>query len=239
MISEFTPHFAPVVVLLFLGAVLLSAVCLIVFLYGAVRKSQRLAATAVTSLTVVLAGYALLLFGFSIASREIVLPVGGWKYFCEIDCHIANSISAVQTAGSSADSENQAAPGKKFIFVNVKTWFDPATISSRRGNGPLTPNPRRVMLLDQEGHSYSPSHAENVSIAFTQPLLPGESSISTVTFEVPSAIAPLRLLIAESAPETHLLIGHENSPLHKKIYFALDSLSIRNADTPLQPALDR
>jgi hypothetical protein len=223
MTSEFTPHFAPVIVLLFLGTILLAAVCLITFLYGAIRKSQHIATTGKISLTVVLAGYALLLLGFSLVSHEMVLPVGSWKYFCEIDCHIANSIAGVHTAEDAL--AKQAAPDKKFVVVEVKTWFDPATISTHRGNSPLTPNPRRVLLLDQEGHFYSPLRAESASAALSQPLQPGDSYISDFTFEVPTKTTATRLLIAEDAPETHLLIGHENSPLHKKIYLALEPAS--------------
>jgi hypothetical protein len=33
----------------------------------------------------------------------------------------------------------------------------------------------------------------------------------------------LRLLITEDDPETRLMIGHENSLLHKRIYFDVDS----------------
>ena len=39
--SEFTPHFAPIVVMAFLGAVFAITGSLIVFLYGALRRSRR------------------------------------------------------------------------------------------------------------------------------------------------------------------------------------------------------
>jgi hypothetical protein len=40
---------------------------------------------------------------------------------------------------------------------------------------------------------------------------------------VPKDARGLRLLISEDDAETRLVIGHENSLLHKKIYFGVDS----------------
>jgi hypothetical protein len=96
--SEFTPHFAPVVVLLFLGTALLTGFSFLVLFYGAVRTSSfflKLGASAVFTIVI---GYLILLVGVSFASTEKVLPAGGWKYFCEIDCHIAYSVIGAQTA---------------------------------------------------------------------------------------------------------------------------------------------
>jgi hypothetical protein len=113
----------------------------------------------------------------------------------------------------------------------VKTWFDGSTISARRGNGPLTPNPRKVVLVDDIGRSFSLSVESqavlvcygSISTPLTQALRPGESYTSDFLFDVPKDARGLRLLIAEDDPESRLVIGHENSLLHKKIYFAVDS----------------
>jgi len=40
-----------------------------------------------------------------------------------------------------------------FVIVRVKTWFDERTISVHRGNGLLTPNARKVILVDNKGKS--------------------------------------------------------------------------------------
>jgi hypothetical protein len=42
-------------------------------------------------------------------------------------------------------------------------------------------------------------------------------------FDVLKDARGLRLLITEDDPETRLVIGHENSLLHKKIYFGIDA----------------
>jgi hypothetical protein len=41
-------------------------------------------------------------------------------------------------------------------------------------------------------------------------------------FDVSKDSRGLRLLVTEDTPETRLVVGHENSLLHKKIYFGLD-----------------
>ncbi len=61
------------------------------------------------------------------------------------------------------------------------------------------------------------------STPLTEPLRPGESYTTDFVFDVPKDAQGLRLLITEDCPETHFVIGHENSLLHKKIYFGVDS----------------
>ena len=53
------------------------------------------------------------------------------------------------------------------------------------------------------------------------PLRPGESYTTEVAFDLPADAKPATLLVNEAAWETHLVIGHENSPLHNKIRFQL------------------
>jgi hypothetical protein len=229
--SEFTPHLAPFVVLLFLGTVLLIGASFFVLFYGVVRRSSFFAKAGGGAALAIAAGYFILLTGVSFASTEKVLPPGGWKYFCEIDCHIAYSLAGVQTAAALGTEMQQVVAHGKFVVVRVKTWFDERTISAHRGNGPLTPNQRRVLLVDDRGQSFAPSPDGQItfaqingpSTALTQPLRPGESYITDFVFDVPRDAQKLRLLITEDDPETRLVIGHENSLLHKKVYFAVDS----------------
>ena len=230
--SASTPHFAPVVVLLFLGTIFLLAVGLLVLFYGAVRRSPFFAKLGAGAVSTIAAGYFLLLGGVSLASSEETLPPDGWKYFCEIDCHIAYSLAGAQTAGALGPEMQQTLAKGKFVLLRVKSWFDERTISPRRGNGPLTPNRRKVLLLDDTGRSYAPLAAAEADFArlghrstpLTAALRPGESYTTDLVFDVPKDARGLRLLITEDDPETHFVIGHENSFLHKKIYFDVDAL---------------
>jgi len=229
--SEFTPHFAPVVVLLFLGTALIVGVSFLVLFYGAVKRSSFFASVGAGAVFTIVAGYLILLVGVSFASTEKVLPAGGWKYFCEIDCHIAYSVIGAQTAEALGPEMQQAAAHGKFIIVRMKTWFDERTISAHRGNGPLTPNARKIALVDDTGRRFQLSpegqaafaRLGNASTPLSAALRPGESYTTDFVFDVPREVRNLRLLITEDDVETRLVVGHENSLLHKKIYFSLDS----------------
>jgi hypothetical protein len=229
--SEFTPHFAPIVVLLFLGTALLLGASFLLLFYGAARRSSSFARLGVGAVLTIAAGYLLILTGVSFASSEKVLPAGGWKYFCEIDCHLAYSLLGAQTAAALGPEKQQISARGKFLVVRVKTWFDERTISAHRGNGPLTPNGRKVVLVDDTGRSFLSSAESQAALAglgnsstpITEPLRPGESYTTDFVFDVPKDVRGLRLLVTEDDPETRLVIGHENSLLHKKIYFGVDS----------------
>src|SRR6267143_1840561 len=229
--SEFVPHYAPVVVLLFLGTVLLIGASFLVLFYGAVRRSSFFARLGGFAALTIAAGYFILLSGVSFASTEEILPPGGWKYFCEIDCHHAYSLIGARTAAALGPEMQQASAQGEFVVARVKTWFDERTISAHRGNGPLTPNGRKVILVDDVGRSFAPWPEGQAAFArligFSTPLTtrlrPGEFYTTDFVFDVPKDANGLRLLITEDDPETHLVIGHENSFLHKKIYFGVDS----------------
>ncbi|HEV2064075.1 MAG TPA: hypothetical protein VGS00_05955, partial [Thermoanaerobaculia bacterium] len=55
----------------------------------------------------------------------------------------------------------------------------------------------------------------------TKALRPGESYETTLVFDLPDGAANLRLFLGDPLGVENLLIGHENSPMHGKIYFAL------------------
>jgi hypothetical protein len=229
--SEFMPHFAPIVVLLFLGTLFLIGISFLVLLYGVVRRSSFLAKIGAAAAFTVAIGYLLLLSGVSVASSEKTLSAGDWKYFCEIDCHLAYSLIGTQTTAELGPEMRQVSAHGKFVVVRVKTWFDEHTISAHRGNGPLTPNRRKILLADDMGRSFAPSAEGEMAFArisgsstpLTQPLRPGESYTTDFVFDLPKEAHGLRLLITEDDPETRVVIGHENSLMHKKIYFNVDS----------------
>lgn len=231
--SASTPHFAAIVVLLFLGTIFILGISVLVLFYGAVRRSAFFARVGAGAFITIAAGYFLLLSVVSLASSEETLPPEGQKYFCELDCHLAYSLVSAQTAAALGPEMQQTSAHGKFVILRVKTWFDERTISAQRGNGPLTPNRRKVLLVDDTGQTYGPSAEAAAAFArvgesstpFTQALRPGESYTTDLVFDVPSDARGLRLLIAEDDPETRFVVGHENSLLHKKIYFDVDAAS--------------
>jgi hypothetical protein len=238
--NGFMPHFAPFVVLAFLGTLFLLGLSALVLVYAAGRRSFHLAKAGAICFVAVLSGYSLLLSGASMLSREILLPPGGWKYFCEIDCHIAYSVTGVQTASTLGPELQQTAVHGKFVVVRLKIWFDEHSISAHRGSGLLTPNARRVLLVDDAGRTFSPSTegagalrlGSNAEAQLSQPLRPGESHITTLVFDVPRDARDLRLLVTDADWISRLLIGHENSPLHGNIYLGLEGAPASVASYP-------
>ncbi len=202
----------PFALLLFLataGAVGASALAAIGFAMIGRRRSATLSAAAGGALA---AGYAAALLVVGAGSEEEVLPVGRAKVFCEIDCHLAYTVRPARA--------EPLADGTRYTIV-VRTLFDVETIAARRDDRALFPNPRRVRLVDATGQEWSA--AARAGTPIDTPLRPGESYESTFVFDVPEGVRATRLAITEATPVTRLLIGHENSPLHRKTLLALDS----------------
>jgi hypothetical protein len=229
MQSIFMPEHSAFTVLAFIGTglVLFLLSLVLLFALGTRRTvlANRLVAVALTGGTAYLA--ALLFFSFT--SREENLRKGDRKYFCEIDCHLAYSLEeASRTKVLGVPPQTAAARGS-FLVVTVRTWFDPTTIASFRGNGPLKPNPRAVFVVDDSSHRYEVSPAgqkaleesRGPSTPLTRVLRPGEAYTTTFVFDLPDGVRRPRLFLGDPAGIEALLIGHENSLFHRKVYFEL------------------
>jgi len=222
-----TPRFAHLVVLIFLGTAFCLALGTVVLLYAAARRRSLLALTSLAALGGLLLSYFGVLVGVSLASPEKTLPVGCWKYFCEIDCHIAYSVQNSYSGATLGPESSPAVAKGMFIVVKLETWFDPNSISKFRGDGPLSPGPRRVFLVDNAGRLFEPWHRGATAplesgTPLTTALRPGQSYSTNLVFDVPNGSASYRLLITTEADAiSKLVIDDENSLLHRKIYLAL------------------
>jgi len=203
----------PFAVLLFMGAVLTALTLAALYLFARISKRAplaRLSSRAFLGGVVIYLG--LILMG-SLTSHGRVLAPGEEKHICEIDCHLAYSVTA-----ATAES---VGGGLVRHVVTVKVRFDEATISERRSRtAPLSPNNRYVALVDDQGHEY-PGSAEGLM----KQLIPGESYTTDIAFEVPQKATGLRLVLRNADPETTLIVGHENSLLHRTTTFALAKAS--------------
>jgi hypothetical protein len=203
---------APLAVLGFLaagGGMVLIGLSIIVAYF--VRKPKF--ATQLMKLTGTAAViYLGLLSGFSLASRDTTLVPGEEKYFCEIDCHLAYTILDTKTLPEAA--------AVRYI-VTLRTRFDESTISSHRPkDAPLLPSPRTVLVIDGRGNPYAPLSIDGTPLLAS--LIPGQSYTTELQFMLPRNINGLRLLISTTpAWPDYLLIGDENSWLHKKTYFRI------------------
>jgi hypothetical protein len=208
---------APLSALALVGMLALLMLSLILSIgFALARKRKALKATAAIALIAV-AGYCAAVLVFSVASETVVLRSGEEKYFCEIDCHLAYS---VVSAGYEPDPE---VAGDTRLVVQLETRFDPTTISRHRGNGPLTPSPREVVIVDAAGHVYRPAEIQGRSLL--TPLRPGEAYRTRLIFEVQAMAAhPLLWLHTKADAPEWMMIGNELSPLHRKVFFQLSFL---------------
>ena len=111
--------------------------------------------------------YITLLVGGGMLSRGRILPLNAEKYFCELDCHLAYSVTDVRESDSLGTAEDGLRPNGRFWLVTVRTWFDPNTISARRSlTEPTWPAPRKVALVSAEGVRYAP--VEDVDAALSR-----------------------------------------------------------------------
>ena len=222
---------APLGAMAFLGTGFVLVVIGLALIYSLVVRKFGLAKIVTIAMLVLAAVYLSAILIFSFASSEKVLARGQEKHFCEIDCHLAYSITDVRQMKTIGNAPNQATANGVFTVVTIKTRFDETTISSTRGNGQLHPNSRVLTLVDEQGRRYSPSPAGQKALEssgaagtpITTPLRPGESYMTTVVFDLPADVKSPTLLINEGEWVTPFVIGHENSLLHKKTRFELSA----------------
>jgi hypothetical protein len=172
------------------------------------------------------------LLAVSLSSRQWILPRGQEKYFCELDCHLAYSVVAVEQPQALNPGGAAATPGRRVYVIGLRTRFDQQTVSPTRGDAPLTPGPRIVTVMDSRGRSFRPLPYDAVALAavglrsvpITTPLRPGQYYVTWFVFELPSdAISP-RLFIRSPVEPPWLapfLLGDEGSFLHRKVYLSL------------------
>jgi len=210
---------APIGALAFLGTVFLLFVAAIFLLQSLIVRKTRRARVVLLVMMISGAAYLGAMLAFSFASRDKLLAHGEEKLFCELDCHLAYSIANIAQASTFGEGASQTRAQGQFTIITIKTRFDETTIGPRRGNGLLFPNGRAFSLVDDHGNRYEPSAQAGTPV--TTPLRPGESYTTDVVFDLPADARPSVLSLNESAWETHLLIGHENSLLHGKTKFQI------------------
>jgi hypothetical protein len=210
---------APVGALALLGTAFLLLLAAIVLIQSLIVRKPRRATIVLLAFLVIAAIYLAAMLTFSFASHESVLARGQEKHFCELDCHLAYSIVNATQVRTFGNGTSQLTAQGQFTVITIKTRFDEETIGPRRGNGLLYPNGRTVTVIDEQGNRYAPVSEGGTPL--TSPLRPSESYTTDIAFDLPVNAKPNTLLINEDAWETHLVIGHENSPLHKRTLFQL------------------
>jgi hypothetical protein len=220
---------APIGVLLFLGTGLLLFIAALVLAYSVIARKFGLTKLSLTALAAITGLYVSAMLIFSFAGSEKVLARGQEKHFCEIDCHLAYSVTDARETRTLGDAPHQVTAAGMFRVVTIQTRFDETTIGRNRGNGQLYPNSRVLAVVDESGKEYlsSPSgqsaleSSQQAGTPIATPLRPGEAYTTTFVFDLPADAHNPTLLIHEGELVTAFVIGHENSLFHKKTRFQI------------------
>jgi hypothetical protein len=225
----FVPERSHVMALALLGTSCLVGVSALILVAALWVGKRVVAARALAAALLMSGGYLLVLLAYSFSSEERVLVAGDWKYFCELDCHTAYTVTDVRRTRMLGSGDKTITASGTFYVVTLKTWFDPDTTRVDRGNGLLYPNLRQVRVEDDSGRQFGPS-LEGMKVLeasaaqlvpLTQALRPGDSYQTTFVFDLPADARNPWLLLTDPSPVNLVFIGHENSFFHKKIYFRL------------------
>ena len=142
---------APLGALALLGTGILLLTAGLTLGYSIVMKKFRLAKFALLTIGLVAAVYLAVLLIFSFASNEKVLAQGEEKHFCEIDCHLAYSVTQIIDTKVVGEAPNQVTAAGMFRVLTIKSRFDETTIGRNRGDALLYPNSRVVTISDENG----------------------------------------------------------------------------------------
>jgi hypothetical protein len=213
---------APLAVLAFLACALFIVGMIAIVIFARLQKNSTLAVKGLKILAGGTGVYVVVLLAVSAFSKDYNLGFGAEKHFCELDCHIAYSVTKVETPTIvPADFASATRPPTGNLYVvTLRTRFDQNTIGANRGDGQLVPNPRKIVVRDEAGKEYAPT-CEFAGTSMDQPLRPGESYETRILFTLPTEAKSPRLFLRNDPWPNSLIIGHENSPLHGKAYFAL------------------
>lgn len=210
MFTNFSFLPAPLSVLAFLGTGFVTAALLAAAAVVALAGRAPLARRLLLGSAVAPAAYGAVLLALGAATRERMVPRGGEKFFCELDCHVGYSVADFV--------ETTDRDGRRAV-VTLRSRFDETTISPRRGNGPLTPNTRSAALVDSRGRRFAAEPSGVVALAAA--LKPGESRATDLVFRVPEGAGDLRLSLVEADNLVRLLLGHERAPFAGETLLAL------------------
>jgi hypothetical protein len=212
-----------------IGTCLLLIVLALVSVYFLIRRRSTTARLTLVAIALIAGIYLAAMLIFAFRSREYLLLRGEEKYFCELDCHLAYSLTAVSETTTLGEGRDLITAAGVFRIVTIKTRFDETTIGSTRGDGLLYPNARVVTISDANGKQYFPVPKAQAALekshvagtAMTVPLRPGDSYTTSLVFDLPAEFKAGTLLIQEGELTTRFVIGHENGLFHKKTRFRI------------------
>jgi hypothetical protein len=171
--------------------------------------------------------YAATLLVASLVSRERVLGQGEEKFFCDVDCDLAYSVTDVRTSQVVGDSSGGVRAHGAFVIVSLRCRSDAARVT-------MSPHPR-ARILDRDGHAYGVSIRGQAALEaargshddLEQKLAPGESATHELVFDLPLDARDPKLFVTDGDAIGRFIINDESSPLHRKTLFSLGGAMAR------------
>jgi hypothetical protein len=215
--------------LMTIGGLLVAGVLLLI---AVVTKKAWLGTFVFGGVAVWFAVYFSILFGVSVTSTDRDLALNEPKKFCGfyLDCHMHVSVKDVRRAKKIG---NKIAAGE-FYLVKVE-------VSSDAARATLGLNTVDAHVIDSVGQTYNRDMSAEGELApqpeFEKRVGPEQSFMKEIVFDIPTDAENPRLDIREISGFDQVieavLVGDEDSILHKRSYFRLDT----RAETATSPAL--
>lgn len=173
--------------------------------------------------------YAVMLFGFSLASTEKTLAMNEPKEYCGfyLDCHMHTAVTGVRTAKTIGDL---TANGQYYI-VKVRVFSDAkaATLGLAAVDTHVVDASLRKYTRDERAEERLGNQP-----SFEQTISPVESFEKEIVFDLPIDVRNPRLDISEGYGVDKVieavLVDDEDSILHKRTYFNLGEQSVAQGD---------
>lgn len=205
--------------LMTIGGLLVAGVLLVI---AVVTKRAWLGSFVLGGVAVWFAIYFSLLFGVSFTSVDKDLALNESKKFCGfyLDCHMHASVKDVRRV---TNIGNKTAAGE-FYVVKVEIFSDAARAT-------LGLSPVDAHVIDSAGQTYNRDMLAEAELApqpeFEKQVGPEESFVKEIVFDIPTDAENPRLDIRETSGFDQvveaILVGDEDSILHKRSYFKLDA----------------
>lgn len=204
--------------LMTIGGLLSAFVLLIIALW---LKKRWLRNFVLGGIAVWFAFYAVMLFGFSISSKETTLGLNEPKEFCGfyLDCHMHTAVTGVRRTKTIGDRTAQG----EFYVVKVKVFSDAkqATLGLLTVDARVLDQSRREFFRDSETEARLGEQPP-----FDKQISPVESFEREIVFDLPADVKTPRLDIREGYGIDHVieavLVDDEDSIFHKRNLFKLE-----------------
>lgn len=206
-----------ILMLMTIGGLVIAGILLAVSYF---MKLNWLRTFVLGGVAVWLIGYVIMLLIGSVFSREETLGLNEPKEFCGfyLDCHMHTAVTGVRRTKTLGD---RTANGE-FYVVRVKVFSD----AKKATLGLLAVDAR---VFDAAGNTFMRDAEAEANLGeqppFDRRIAPAESFEKEIVFDLPADVTGARLDIREGYGIDHLieavLVGDEDSILHKRNYFKL------------------